>query len=470
MKSLLKSITSGKKVLILGYGREGSSTLRLLHKTCPELNITVADANSRIAESNPELIDERVTIICGPGYLDGLDNFDLVIKSPGISFHKAGVAFNPEKISSQTDLFLRAYASQTVGITGTKGKSTTSSLLYHIIKTYTSDCLLAGNIGLPLFELVPHITPQTRIVCELSSHQLEFIHRAPHIAILLNLFQEHLDHYASFRDYQLSKLQIGYKQQVNDLFIFTAGDENIIKRLQQQRPESILLPLQPAVFEGNGIGISGDNLVLRIGEHERIVLPALPESRLPGVHNLLNIMAASAAASLMKIPAQAIAEGVAGFVPLEHRIEFAGTFNNKSFYNDSISTIPEATLAALLTLKNVDTLILGGFDRGIDYAIIVDYLIENKGLNVVFTGPAGKRIKDLLPASVPGSGTKIFAGNFDKAVETAVEITPEGGICLLSPAASSYDSFKNFEERGRRFKELVKAQKKQTPGQTPGVK
>lgn len=460
MKSLLKSITGGKKVLILGYGREGRSTLSLLQKTCPGLSIAVADSDSLIADKNPELNAEGVQVLSGPGYLDNLLHFDLVIKSPGISMHHAGVPFDPEKISSQTDLFLRAYAPQTIGITGTKGKSTTSSLLYHIFRTYTSNCLLAGNIGLPLFELVPHINPETRIVCELSSHQLEFIHRAPHISILLNLFQEHLDHYASFRDYQFSKLQIGYKQQLNDVFIYNAGDENILKWLQHQRPQSRLLPFQPSVFEGNGIGISGANIVLRLGENERVLLPAKPETRLPGEHNLLNIMAASAAASLMRIPAQAISEGIAGFAPLEHRIEFAGTFNNKSFYNDSISTIPEATIAALQTLENVDTLILGGFDRGIDYSILIDYLLENKKLNLVLTGPAGQRIMDMLLMSGQEMNKKIFAGPFDKAVETAIELTPDGGICLLSPAASSYDNFKNFEERGRRFKELVKAVKK----------
>lgn len=460
MKSLLNSLTNGKNVLILGYGREGRSTLGLMQKLCSGTNLTVADGNSRITEINPELNAEGIRVICGAGYLDTLTDYDLIIKTPGISLHNAGVPFNPESISSQTDLFLRAYAPQTIGITGTKGKSTTSSLLYHIIQSYSHNCLLAGNIGLPLFELVPLITPETLVVCELSSHQLEYISRSPHISILLNLFQEHLDHYASFHDYQVSKLQIGIKQQQNDAFIFAKDDENITRLLLNRQPQSQWIPFQNSAFTGNGIGLSGNRIVLRLGEKEEVLLPAQPETRLPGGHNLLNIMAAAAAASLLNIPAYAIAEGVAGFSPLEHRIEFAGTFNTKSFYNDSISTIPEATMAALSTLGDVDTLILGGFDRGIDYSILTDYLATKANLNIVFTGPAGKRMMEMLSSSGKGLTENLFAGSFDKAVARAIELTPEGGLCLLSPAASSYDLFKNFEERGRRFKELVKTTQK----------
>jgi len=456
MKNLLHSIANGLNVLVLGYGREGRSTLKLLLETCPGSNITVADANSGIAEMNPELNSDGINLKCGTNYLGNLSEYDLVIKSPGISLHNAGVPFNPEKISSQTDLFLRAYAAQTTGITGTKGKSTTSSLIYHILKSYTDNCLLAGNIGLPLFELIPHINEETLIVVELSSHQLEYITMAPHISILLNLFQEHLDHYASFNEYQLAKLQIGLKQQPNDAFIYTAADENIEALLQTQTLKSRMLPIHKSDFEGNGIGPSGKNIVLRLAGNEKNLIPAHPETILTGSHNLLNIMAAAAAAKLMNIHSQYIEKGIASFVPLEHRIEFAGTFNNRTYVNDSISTIPEATIAALSTLENVETIILGGFDRGINYTILIDYLKERKDLNIVFTGPAGKRMMELLLDTESICGKILLAGSFDEAVESAVNLTPEGGTCLLSPAASSYDSFKNFEERGRRFKDLVK--------------
>jgi len=341
------------------------------------------------------------------------------------------------------------------GITGTKGKSTTSSLLHHIIRTYTSDTLLAGNIGVPLFDLVDKITPATRIICELSSHQLEYITRAPAISILLNLFQEHLDHYASFRHYQLAKFQIALKQRFNDAFIYDGSDDNILKLLEELRLPGSKFPVYTGEFPGDGAGISGNHLVLRNKGAERILLSTEHGCKLAGTHNLRNIISAASAAGMMNIPSAAIAEGVATFTPLEHRIEYAGNFSGKVFYNDSISTIPEAVMAAVATLNNVDTLILGGYDRGIDYTGLAEFICKSRIKNIILTGPAGERISGLLRQFKNCSPSTFFISEFELAVEKAVAVTPAGGVCLLSPAASSYDRFKNFEERGRFFKELV---------------
>lgn len=457
MKTLIKSVTQGKKVLLLGYGREGKSSLGFIRENCVGLSLTIADSNPLIVDKNPELKQEGINVISGPDYLNHINNFDLIIKSPGVSLKDIKPKIDPNKISSQTDLFLRAYSPQIAGITGTKGKSTTSSLLYHIIKTHTSDTLLAGNIGVPLFDLIPDITPETRIVCELSSHQLEYITKSPHIGILLNLYQEHLDHYSSFYDYQMAKLQIGLKQSVDDYFLWTAFDTNTRKLLSRNKLISINLPVFNKTFEGAGIGVSGNNIVLKIHNEARILAPALPETKLRGTHNHINISVAAAAAALMNIPAQAIVSGIASFTPLEHRIEFVGTFKNKSFFNDSISTIPEATIAALKTIRQVDTLILGGFDRGIDYSILIEYLLAFTDKKIVFTGPAGARILDEYIKGGGNPELAFFENDFNKAVFAAIELTPENGTCLLSPAASSYDNFKNFEERGKCFKKLVGA-------------
>lgn len=457
MKSLLRSVTNGKKVMLLGFGREGKSSLKLLRETCPGLVLTVADADPFIADKNQVLLQDGILLECGQGYLNNLDNFDLIIKSPGISLKDIKKGLDLTKISSQTDLFLKAYSSQVVGVTGTKGKSTTSSLIYHIIKSYTPNTLLAGNIGIPLFDLVPEINPETRIVCELSSHQLQYISKGPHITILLNLFQEHLDHYASFYDYQLAKFQAGLKQSENDYFIWSDDDENSRKMIMENPVISRSLPVHTHEFEGNGIGVSGENIVLRISNNERFLLPEKPETKLKGAHNLINISVAAAAAALMKIPSYAIIEGIRSFNPLEHRIEYVGTYKNKSYYNDSISTIPEATIAALKTLGAVDTLILGGFDRGIDYTILIGYLLKSNDRKLIFTGPAGKRMMDELTGKTGYNNNPVFIKDFRSAVSQAISATPEGGTCLLSPAASSYDSFKNFEERGKCFKELVRS-------------
>ncbi len=456
MKSLIRSVTNGKKVLILGYGREGKSSLRFIRETCPGLILTIADGDQKITEKNPELEQEGISVECGPGYLNHINNFDIILKSPGISLKPTEIKVDPQKISSQTDLFLRAYSSQIVGVTGTKGKSTTASLIYHIMRLYSENTLFAGNIGIPLFNLIPDITPETRIVCELSSHQLEFISKGPRIAILLNLFQEHLDHYDSFYDYQMAKLQAGLKQSESDYFIWTAGDANTCKLLDQHHLNSKSLPVYRSTFDGNGIGFSGDNLVIRMGSGERILIPKNTKTKLEGEHNRINISVAAAAATLMNIPAAVIEQGISSFNPLEHRIEFVGTYNNKRFYNDSISTIPEATIAAISTLKHTDTLILGGYDRGIDYSVLTRFLKGLSKTKLILTGPAGKRILHELDAGIERYENAVFIEEFKKAVQTAIAFTPEGGTCLLSPAAASYDSFKNFEERGKCFKELVK--------------
>lgn len=456
MRSLIKSVTSGKSVLILGYGREGRSTLRFLKQYCPGLPVTVADADESISRKYDELNGENITLLTGPAYLGQLSRFGLVIKSPGVPLSKSGVPYNPANISSQTDLFIRAYAPQMAGITGTKGKSTTSTLLHHIIRTYTSDALLAGNIGIPLFDLIEQITPSTRIVAELSSHQLEFLTRAPHIGILLNLYQEHLDHYTSFKHYQLAKFQIALKQQQQDAFFYDAGDVNIQQLLDGFFTAGRKFPVSTATFEGNGAGISGNHIVLRSNSAERILLPVDHGCMLAGEHNLRNIIFAASAAGMMGIPAEAIAEGVRTYAPLEHRIEFTGIYGGKRFYNDSISTIPEATIAAISTLRQVDTLILGGFDRGIDYLQLMEHLCNSQIKTIVFTGPAGKRMMELIKSGKNCKVIPAFELKFDNAVKKAIAVTPPGGICLLSPAASSYDQFSNFEERGKRFKELVK--------------
>ncbi len=456
MKDFLAKYLKNKKIVILGYGREGKSTFGLLHQYFPELPLAVADQNDDLLSGNPELQEAGITIFAGNGYLDNLKDFDVVIKSPGISVFHSGLMDIQSKITSQTDLFLRVFSKQIIGITGTKGKSTTASLLNHIIKGYSSNTIFAGNIGIPLFDIIPQMDADTRVICEFSSHQLEFISKAPAISILLNLFQEHLDHYASFQDYQLAKFQIALKQHTGDSFLYNPDDTNIQALLREYIIPGEKVPVNTVFFKGDGAGRVGDGqIVFRKDGHEIFLLPENPETRLMGAHNLRNIISAATAAMISGIPVEAIAEGIATFEPLKHRLEFFGTQAGKHFYNDSISTIPEACLAAIETLGKVNTLILGGYDRDIEYDAFIRQLCSGKVNHVVFTGPAGERMMQLLQSAKSEQPTFEMGKSFDDAVHRAIAATPRNGICLLSPAASSYDSFKNFEERGKRFKELV---------------
>ena len=454
MKDFLARLLRDKKILILGFGREGQSTYKLIRGYFPEQVLTIADQRNDI----PGLLskeDRFLSFQLGEEYMNQLMSFDLIIKTPGISLKDKPEVALSGKITSQTDLFLQVYSQQVIGVTGTKGKSTTSSLIYHILQAAGHDALFVGNIGLPPFEIIHTLRYSTRIVFELSSHQLEFISRAPHISILLNLFQEHLDHYTSLQSYHLAKWNIASVQQPEDFFIYNAENKDILVLLQQMKPSSQLLPYSLNPSKVQGIFPEEGEIVLRMrGISTRLFQSDIPRP-IPGDHNLMNVMAAAAACHLAGISAQAIAEGISSFKGLPHRIEFVGIYDDVSYYNDSIATIPEATIEAIRTLRDVDTLILGGFDRGIDYSVLVDFIINSAISNIIFIGEAGRRI---LSAMQQANCAKIMllATDYEEVVSFARQHTAKGKICLLSPAAASYDMFRNFEERGDVYKKIVK--------------
>jgi len=218
-----------KKILILGFGREGKASLKFLSSILPIKQFTVSDKSPEVLKG----VSKDIKRISGENYLSFANDFDLIIKTPGIPSRELLQYVDAGKITSQTDLFLKLFSKQVIGITGTKGKSTTSSLLNHILKNAGLETLLVGNIGIPPFEVIERITKQTKIVFELSSHQLEFVNHSPHIAILLNLFQEHLDHYIEFKAYQLAKLNIAKYQYNTDYFYINSKDKRILSLLNE---------------------------------------------------------------------------------------------------------------------------------------------------------------------------------------------------------------------------------------------
>lgn len=453
MIEFLRNKINGRKLLILGFGREGESTFRFLEKYFPEIKIAVADVNENIPD---KLNRKQIKVFTGKNYLNSIKEYDLILKTPGISLNHLSFSFDKKTITSQTDLFLEFYHKQVIGITGTKGKSTTSSLIYHIIKLYSGDVVFVGNIGIPPFDLIEEIKPSSRIVFELSSHQLEFIHRSPHISVLLNIFKEHLDHYRTFEDYKLSKLNITEYQDSYDYFIYNADDKNTCDLIPSVKSVKNIFLFSLKEILQNGCYVSGDTIFFRDHKNESPVYDLKQERKLKGDHNIYNIMAAVCACKISKIPDKYIIEGINSFKGLEHRIEYVGKYDGIDFYNDSIATIPEATIEAIKTLKSVETLILGGFDRGIDYTLFTEYLSGSDVKNILFMGKAGDRIYSILNKMDYGNKRLIIAENLEKAVHIAKEKTSIYGICLLSPAAASYDSFKNFEERGDVYKKIVR--------------
>ena len=417
MFDLILNRLRGKRILVLGFGREGRSTLRFLNKYLPEATVAVADKNEMEGVKH-----------FGNQYLGAMYDYDIVIKTPGISlkdFDTKGV-----EITSQTDLFLKHFHAQTIGISGTKGKSTTTSLIYHLLKSAGRDAILTGNIGIPCFDIMEDIKPESIVVYELSAHQLEYVHNSPRVGVLLNVFEEHLDHFGTMERYKNAKL-------------------NLLRFMGENDTAVIHDSLLDGVSTGStNCQIKAYSLFDFDDEVDRTALP------LKGEHNYMNVKAALLACDSYGVDYRELIPYLYTFKPLEHRLEPVGTFGGVTFVNDSISTIPQAAISACEALQKVDFLLLGGFDRGIDYQPLADYLKTNPVPHLLFTGKAGERMMTLIDGVSTSSATLTYA-TMEEAFDYIAKHAKNGDVCLLSPAASSYDQYKNFEERGRKFKALA---------------
>jgi UDP-N-acetylmuramoylalanine--D-glutamate ligase len=413
----MKDFFENKRVLILGLGLEGRSTLEILRGI--GCGIIAADKNPEAVKDLPYKTHS------GENYLAALydSDCDIIMKSPGISFKGLEIpAAIKAKITSQTDLLLRFSANKIIGITGTKGKSTVSSLIHHVLNYCGVDAALIGNIGVPPLSI--HFAPETILVCEMSCHQLEYVQASPKIAVFLNLYEEHLDHYNSFADYRAAKENIFLYQKSEDLLIYL--DELDSHKLRSSEGEKLTLSFEQ---------------------------PQTYNSRLPGKHNQYNIRVALEVCKRLGCDERQAISAVESFSGLPHRLEFVGVVNGAEYVNDSISTIPRAAVLALETYPGTDTLIVGGMDRGICYAELIDFIDKSKNcgiMNMIALPESGHNIAD----RIKNSEINIYrAKNMEEAVQYAVKVTR--CRCILSPAAASYNVYKNFEERGNHFKEFL---------------
>ena len=421
-----------KKILILGYGREGISTYNYIRKHLPTKKLSIADKNYlKIDDSNVELI-------CGDNYLSCLGDFDLVFKSPGIAFLDNVKYPATTEITCQTDMFLRFAKPTVVGITGSKGKTTTSTLIYEMLKAGGKNTCLIGNIGVPVFEKADEGEDLIAVI-EMSSHQLEFTTASPEVAVLVNIYEEHLDHYKTgFDGYANSKLNITRFQNKESYFVY--NDEQDV---------------------GHGLNIEAaiNGTPVKVGfskaQNDEFVNELWKSTEhLKGEHNRQDIAYALAVARIFQVDDDSVRNAIKNFNGIEHRMEFVGKFKNVSYYNDSIATIPTAVMGAVKALGNVETLIFGGLDRGIDYGEFIEFLSNSQIENLIGLPETGHDILDDVKLHNTNVNA-VYAENMEDAVINAIKLTKENGVCLFSPAAASYNFYKNFEEKGRHFKELV---------------
>ena len=387
---------NNKRILIWGYGREGKSTERFLKTFCSVESITVF-------EGKQDEIDES--------------KYDYIIKSPGIYIDSYS-----DKYTSQTELFLDQFRSQTIGITGTKGKSTTSSMMYGVLKAALgNDVILVGNIGLPCLDYYGQITPDTVVVYEMSCHQLARTAYSPHVAVFLNLYEDHLDYYGTMERYFGTKKNITAHQTEQDFFF--CGDN--VPEFDTLAKKEVISYSSPLTFD----------------------------MKLLGEHNQFNARFVYAVSTkVFGCADEKVRSAIADFRGLAHRMEFVAKIDGVDYYNDSISTIPQATIRAIGSIPNVKTVLIGGMDRHINYDILIDFVRQHPEYYFIFSYESGKRIYE----AVKDLPYCFYKETLADAVPFAKSVTHAGEACLFSPAAASYGYFKDFEERGAYYSKIVR--------------
>jgi UDP-N-acetylmuramoylalanine--D-glutamate ligase len=395
-----------KNVLILGYGKEGEMSEKYLRKYFPEIKIDIAD---KVQDKN---------------YLKKQRGHDLAVKTPGIQKEQMIIPY-----VTATSLFFSQVKNTIIGVTGSKGKSTTASLIYSVLKAAGKKVRLVGNIGSPMLQvLLEPINEDEIFVVELSSYQLDDLEYSPQIAVVTNLFPEHMDFHGNALKYYAAKKNIINFQNTGDTFLFSGKNKELKKWAK----------------EIGGVDFS------------KIDLGKINVSLL-GAHNRENAKAAIAVAIMLGISENAIKKGIENFRGLPHRLELVGEFKEIKFYDDAISTTPESAIAAILALPDTDTIFLGGLNRGYDFSQLAVTINRSKIRNIVFFPDSGEEIEKVLSQKSRKKYLTLHTKDMKEAVSFAFAKTKTGKICLLSTASPSYSVWKSFEEKGDKFKEAVKS-------------
>ena len=419
---------NGKTVLILGYGKEGQATVKALEEYAPNAELTIADKNVAI----PKHTDTHWWQL-GDGWLENLEKFDIIIKSPGIP-PSATLAKYGAKTIGAVQIFLDTIAGSgatVIGVTGSKGKSTTSSLIAAMLRHARKDIHLVGNIGDPSIGHIANAKQGTIFVHEMSSYMLEHMTSSPHIAVVTSFFPEHLDYHGSIEAYLDAKKHIARFQKENDVVFFNADSPGAVSIASEGR--------------GRKIPVHADDCPVD-----------LAATKLIGEHNRENIALAWKVCEDLGINDAIATEAIKAFTPLPHRLQPLGTHHGIRWVDDAISTTPESAIAALDALgDDVATIILGGQDRGNDFSGLAARLKNSRVKTALLFPGSGPRIRAAIEAT-EATITLIDADSMEQAVSTAKKHTPNGSIVLLSTASPSYGMFKNFEEKGDIFQKCVR--------------
>ena len=452
-----------KRILVVGLARTGIATALFCAARGARVAATDTRAEKELGDTVAALRKAGVALELGGHRQELVLDADLIIPSPGVPADAPLLKFARSKgvtIWSEIELAYRFLKGRLIGITGSNGKTTTTSLIEHILRSAGFSTILAGNIGTPLISCVDKSSDKTVTVAELSSFQLELIEKfRPSISVFLNLTPDHLDRHHTLESYGAAKARIFENQTESDSGVLNADDPGTTP-YAPAKPQVLWFSRKQRVAQGAFVK-EGEILFRREGAEETIL--KLTDIPLAGAHNVENVLAAVAATRLAGAEPAAIAKGVRSFAGVEHRLEFVAEIGGVRFYNDSKATNVDATLKALDAFPGRILIILGGKDKGSDYTVLQAPLRE-KAILALLIGAAADKIEKQIAGSVAIEQ----AGTLERAVETAAHAARAGDVVLLAPACASFDQFQNYEHRGRVFKELVHQLERQAASTTSG--
>jgi len=454
-----------KSLVLFGLGTEGWSSYHFLRGLFPDKVLGLADQKD-LKELDPawqEVIasGQPVRLHLGGQSLGEIIQYEVIIKSPGIPPHLPVLQQAIQQgrlITSHTAIFFACCPGKIIGVTGTKGKSTTASLIHKILQTAGLPSYLVGNIGQPPLDHLSRSQRDTLFVYELSSFQLEGLRQSPHIAVLLSIFPEHLDYHRDLQNYLMAKQNIIRYQTERDYLVYHGDNPTVQQLIRGARalafPFSLAQPVSPGCYlEGGSIHYSHGS-----GGGEQIIHRG--QIRLVGTFNLQNVMAAVTVGKLLGLSREMITEALTTYQPLDYRLEPVGTYQGITFYDDPLATVPEATIAALEALGDaVQTLLLGGYDRQLDFSALGRHLLGSGVENLILFPVTGLYIWEAVCKNVSSARElprAFFVDEMKEAVSLAYSYTNPGRICLHSPASASFGLFQDYRQRGDAFRHYVR--------------
>ncbi len=442
---------NNKRVLVVGLGKSGVASALFLRSRGAQVTVSDSKPQEQLSEEIPILLDHGIIIETGGHGERTFHGQDLIVVSPGVPADSPPLVQARalgEPVIGEIELAAQFLPKSIVAITGSNGKTTTTTLTGEIITAGGYPTRVGGNIGTPAISLVATARPDSVVVLEVSSFQLETIQTfRPRVAVVLNVTPDHLDRHRTFETYVDAKARIFENQHADDFAVLNADDPVCVGLANRTRAQVFWFSRKKEVQQG--ASLRDGRILFRdsSGQQEIMVASEIP---LKGAHNLENTLAAICAGALMKCAPERIREAVRNFKAVEHRLEYVATIRGVEYYNDSKATNVDATIKALESFPANIHLILGGKDKGSDYTVLND-LLRQRVKRVYTIGAAADKIE----SQVREAAEIVHAESLDSAVQRASASAQPGDIVLLAPACASFDQFRNYEHRGKVFKELV---------------